>query len=98
VSDAVFALTDVPHAEKITNESCLARNPANVAISVRQWSCFDSQEAGGMDAHKRSISGLATWPVEKKGSKVTFLSNCQGVPEYRYDDSAVARAIKGEGK
>jgi colanic acid/amylovoran biosynthesis protein len=93
VADSVFALADVGYARKIATEGYPSKHPADVAISVRQWSYFDSRDTGGMESYKQSIAALTTWLVEAKGADVTFLSSCQGVPEYRYDDSAVARTI-----
>ncbi|TGQ90312.1 colanic acid biosynthesis glycosyl transferase, partial [Mesorhizobium sp. M1C.F.Ca.ET.204.01.1.1] len=66
-----------------------------VAISVRHWS-FVSDGEEGMRRYLDSIREIATILVRDHAKKVTFVSTCQGVPEYAHDDSKTARAIVAE--
>jgi colanic acid/amylovoran biosynthesis protein len=43
-----------------------------------------------------SIRNIVTILVKEQGKEVTFLSTCQGVPEYAHDDSKAAKAIVAE--
>jgi len=88
VADGAFALT--------------ARRPARtghrlrVAVSVRDWP-YASGDAGVTNTRYRaSIKGLVEGLVSNRGAEVTFLSTCQGAPEYWTDDSAVATTIAEE--
>ena len=43
-----------------------------------------------------SIRNIVSILVREQGKEVTFLSTCQGVPEYAHDDSKAAQAIVSE--
>ncbi|MDX8453268.1 polysaccharide pyruvyl transferase family protein [Mesorhizobium sp. VK9D] len=93
VADAVFALADTDRIKKH-----LGSAPAptgRVAISVRHWS-FVSDGEDGMRRYLDSIREIATILVRDHGKEVTFVSTCQGVPEYAHDDARTARAIVAE--
>ncbi|RAZ91254.1 colanic acid biosynthesis glycosyl transferase [Mesorhizobium hawassense] len=93
VADAVFALADTGRIKKH-----LGSAPAptgRVAISVRHWS-FVSDGEDGMRRYLDSIREIATILVRDHAKKVTFVSTCQGVPEYAHDDARTARAIVAE--
>lgn len=65
-----------------------------VAISVREWKHFKGQDADeGMQNYLQAIRDLVVHLVTQRETDVVFLSTCQGMPEYRYDDSAVADRI-----
>jgi colanic acid/amylovoran biosynthesis protein len=85
VADAAFALAPpAPHA------------PApgmRVAVSVRAWPFAAGDVAGANDRYSAAIAALVERLVRAHGAQVTFLSTCQGVPEYWYDDSQVAQEI-----
>ncbi|TGS12873.1 colanic acid biosynthesis glycosyl transferase [Mesorhizobium sp. M2E.F.Ca.ET.209.01.1.1] len=90
VADSVFALADTDRIKKH-----LGTAPAptgRVAISVRHWS-FVSDGEDGMRRYLDSIREIATILVRDHAKKVTFVSTCQGVPEYAHDDAKTARAI-----
>jgi colanic acid/amylovoran biosynthesis protein len=90
--DAAFALADVKELTKKSGRP--GRGPLRAAISVRSWSFPDHpapHEAGR--SYRASVSEMVTRLVRHHGAKVTFISTCQGVPEYRYDDSIVANEI-----
>jgi colanic acid/amylovoran biosynthesis protein len=63
----------------------------NVVVSVRDIAKFGRGET---DAYRQAVADLVTELV-RAGSRVRFLSTCQGVEGYRYDDSAVAVDIAG---
>lgn len=91
VADAVFALADV---ERIKALKIVGR-PAptgRVGISVRHWHYVKGGE-GGMGRYIDSVREIATRLVRDHGKQVTFISTCQGVPEYAHDDSKTATAI-----
>ncbi len=87
--DAVFALarTEPPAARP-------RRSRPRVAISVRHWPYFKSTpEREGMQRYSRAIADAATHLVRAHGAAVTFVSTCQGIPEYWMDDGATAAQI-----
>ncbi|WP_085028555.1 polysaccharide pyruvyl transferase family protein [Ensifer aridi] len=92
VADSVFALADV---ERIKALLTIGRPPAptgRVGISVRHWHYVQGGQ-GGMDRYIDSVRAISTKLVRDYGKKITFISTCQGVPEYAHDDSKTANAI-----
>jgi colanic acid/amylovoran biosynthesis protein len=64
-------------------------------ISVRHWPYFKSIDTkAGMLRYRESIAAAVTGLVRDHGFDVTFMSTCQGVAEYWFDDSKVASEIK----
>jgi len=93
VADSVFALAD-PKA--LAAAALPGRNAGRkrVAISVRDWPHFvERSTAEGMAAYEEAIGAAASWLVESQDADVVFLSTCQGIAEYPYDDSATAKRI-----
>ncbi|MBP1884207.1 polysaccharide pyruvyl transferase family protein [Sinorhizobium mexicanum] len=91
VADSVFALAEV---ERIKALLMIGR-PAptgRVGISVRHWHYVKGGD-GGMGRYIDSVREVATKLVRDHGKKVTFISTCQGVPEYAHDDSKTANLI-----
>lgn len=95
VADAVFALADTDRIGKSLASSQPPAPTGRVAISVRHWN-YVSDGEGGMRRYLDSIREIATILVRDLGKEVTFVSTCQGVPEYAHDDSKTARAIVAE--
>ncbi|HXV28916.1 MAG TPA: polysaccharide pyruvyl transferase family protein [Sinorhizobium sp.] len=92
VADAVFALADVERVKALL----VVGRPASsgrVGISVRHWRYVKDGE-GGMGRYIDSVREIATSLVRDHGKEVTFLSTCQGVPEYAHDDSKTAELIR----
>lgn len=90
-ADAVFAL-DVPvaSADEKTND----KTPLRVAVSVRHWSHFETLSTDeGMTRYCDAIAAGVTHLVEAQKAEVTFISTCQGIPEYWTHDSKTAHAI-----
>ncbi|MCG5481631.1 MAG: polysaccharide pyruvyl transferase family protein, partial [Ensifer alkalisoli] len=91
IADAVFALADVERVKALL----IVGRPApsgRVGISVRHWH-YVKDGAGGMDRYIDSVREIATRLVRDHGKEVTFISTCQGVPEYAHDDSKTAEVI-----
>jgi len=86
-ADAAFTLVRSPVADGL-------RSPRlRIAISVRTWRHFQGLSAAVgsqryVDALRSVIHKLVA-----DGHEITFLSTCQGVPEYDYDDAQMARDI-----
>lgn len=93
-ADAAFALAldDLEHQPARKGST----HP-RIAISVREWRHFPASTAHeGMDRYLSVIRGLCRALIDRHNAKLTFLSTCQGVPEYGYDDSKVAdRVVSG---
>jgi colanic acid/amylovoran biosynthesis protein len=92
VADAAFALAD-PETLARARERAVPEQP-KVAISVRRWKHYRSGAAAEKsDSYRQAIAALVTLLVLDRGAEVTFVSTCQGVPEYGYDDSEAAQEI-----
>lgn len=98
-ADVVFAMADEPSLREARCRGAFpaARpdgSPPRVAISVREWSHFEhSTTEAGMAAYRRAMAAAVTFVVERLGATVTFISTCQGIPEYWTDDSSTALDI-----
>jgi colanic acid/amylovoran biosynthesis protein len=84
VPDGVFAFP--LHAPAATDQV------KHIAISVRDWPYADDAVRANT-AYRNAIGGLATHLIHDRGVHITFLSTCQGTPNYWTDDSAVAVRI-----
>lgn len=90
-ADAAFFLApeDIAKTAPTFEES-----PRSVAISVRTWPHFHSRPAQeGMEAYLSAMADFTEYLVLRHGAKVTFISTCQGTPEYWADDGLVAAGI-----
>ncbi|RUV70445.1 MAG: polysaccharide pyruvyl transferase [Mesorhizobium sp.] len=96
VADSVFVLTDQDEIERRRVASRVARpgRPPRIAVSVRPWADFGERDSEvGRAKYHQSVAQAAAWFVEEVGAEVTFVSTCQGVPEYRFNDSDTARNV-----
>jgi colanic acid/amylovoran biosynthesis protein len=92
VADAAFALADLPALAR-ARERTFPERGARIAVSVREWPYFKTKtQVAGMADYSEAVAALVRHLVSK-GHRVTFLSTCQGVPEYWTDDSATAKRI-----
>ena len=93
--DAVFAMADPDLMDAVLQRLRAKRHKVErVAISVRDWKHFgDKDAADGMARYKDSIAAAVAALVRDHGAAVTFLSTCQGIPEYWTDDSRLAQTI-----
>lgn len=91
-ADAAFALCP-PDIGRRGRPSSNGPTP-RVGISVRDWPHFRSGDSPPrMERYIEAVSELTRRLVARKNAKVTFVSTCQGVPEYWTDDSRIADRI-----
>lgn len=91
-ADAAFALADPQ--DLAGQPSGKPAGPPQIAISVRPWRRFSAGEADDkMQTYADSIAAAAIRLVRERQARITFISTCQGAPEYSTDDAAVAAAI-----
>lgn len=95
VADSVFALADKARIEAIQAAKEPPQPTGRVGISVRHWN-YVNDGADGMRRYMDSMRDITTALVRDHGKQVTFVSTCQGVPEYAHDDSKTARKIVAE--
>jgi colanic acid/amylovoran biosynthesis protein len=87
-ADAAFALALDEPARRVSPEQ------PRVAISVREWAYFRNGDPATMQArYESAIAALVTRLVRRHGARITFISTCQGIPEYWTDDSVCAQTI-----
>ena len=93
-ADAAFAVSDTAALEAAKFPTNKSGQPLRVAISVREWRHFKTVEpASGMHQYQEAVRVLTQHLVQKHNAKITYLSTCQGMPEYWTDDSKVAQRI-----
>lgn len=94
VADAAFALGDGAAVAAARSPATRSNRPLRVAISVRDWPFFRSKSgAQGMRDVVAAFAALTEHLVTVHGAQVTFVSTCQGIPEYWKDDARPAREI-----
>ncbi len=91
VADSVFALADVERVRALLTRGRGAPT-GRVGISVRHWHYVHGGD-GGMDRYISAVRAIVTKLVADHGKQVTFISTCQGVPEYAHDDSRTANLV-----
>lgn len=84
VADAVFTFSAPPARPA-------ARRPSRIAVSVRHWP--HNKRMDGPEGFHRGVVSFVSDAVRRHGAEVTFLSTCQGIPEYWTDDSREAYRI-----
>ncbi len=78
--------------QKSNNDSAASR--LKIAISVRFWQQFKKVSVELGINNFRSVMCAATqYLVEKHNAEITYLSTCQGIPEYWTDDANFASEI-----
>jgi len=93
-ADAVFALEPGPRRVEVPLRPPDGEVRLRVAVSVRHWYYFRTcSEPEGMTRYRAAIAAAVSRLVRAHGARVTFLSTCQGIPEYWFDDASVAREI-----
>jgi len=89
-ADAAFALA--PAA--LQGRDFPSRKPWRIAISVRDWPHFRTRTAAaGMERYLTAVTALTEHLVERYAAEITFISTCQGTPEYWTDDGHTAERI-----
>jgi colanic acid/amylovoran biosynthesis protein len=90
VPDAAFALANLKNPKPTRG----AQDSLRVAISARRWSFPNHSAPDDADrTYRKTMSELVLNLVRRHKARVIFVSTCQGVPEYMFDDSVVAREI-----
>ena len=93
-ADAAFALSDPEALESAKSHVARPGKRLRVVISVREWSHFKTIEpAQGMNQYTDALRTLTQYLVKKHNAEITYLSTCQGMPEYWTDDSRLAQKI-----
>jgi colanic acid/amylovoran biosynthesis protein len=65
-----------------------------VALSVRHWKHFKTiDNSHGMANYIEAVRQIVVHLIRKHGASITFISTCQGIPEYSHDDSKTAVEI-----
>jgi colanic acid/amylovoran biosynthesis protein len=96
VSDAAFALAnwEVLEAAKNAQDGV---SPSRIAISVRDWRYFKTVDPEvGITKYIAALVALTVHLVEKYQAHITYISSCQGIPEYWKDDSEFALNITSQ--
>lgn len=89
-ADAAFALNP-PAIARTEKKSA----PMKIVLSVRSWPYFKTLPPHeGMARYQLSVREAIIYLVEKYQAKITFLSTCQGIPEYWMNDSKIAWEIQ----
>ncbi len=90
--DIVLSMTDEASVQSIRSRR-LDQGALTIAVSVRDLTNYRKYEvSGAAGRYDEAVKQLVTHLVSS-GHRVTFLSTCQGVPEYWTDDSRKAQAI-----
>jgi len=93
-ADAVFALASPKRLNEARDRNYPQNSKPHIAISVRDWKHFQTSSAEkGMMNYREVLSKAVVHLIQQHSSKVTFISTCQGIPEYGYNDSDVAHNI-----
>jgi colanic acid/amylovoran biosynthesis protein len=91
MADCVFGMA---RGEVLAQAGRAETQIRHVGISVRKWDFFQGKNSkGGMQDYIAGIVRAVEWLVDNYGCRVTFLSTCQGIPEYAAKDSLVAEEI-----
>lgn len=97
VPDCVFSLADKARLVAATTARRAVDRPLQVAVSVRDWSHFRTKDPSeGMRGYLDAVRAATIHLVEQHGAHVTFLSTCQGIPEYAHDDARTAERVVAE--
>ncbi len=93
VSESAFALAEVARIESLIRQSDPLKME-RIAISVRDWPYFKSRSnKQGREIYRQAIASLVQKLIRDYEVEVTFISTCQGLDHFKYDDSKVAVEI-----
>ena len=90
--DVVFAAVSEAGVKRLRSSPPLEPG-MRVAVSVRNVAKFSQHGEQGEKRYESALVELVTWLVRKRGAAVTFVSTCQGLPGYAFDDSRKALEI-----
>jgi colanic acid/amylovoran biosynthesis protein len=87
--DAVFGLAN-PKLHRTQNRG----ERPKIAISVRNWTRYkEGNAAERVNSYKETMATAAVHCVSHLGADVTFVSTCQGIPEYWNNDALTATEV-----
>jgi colanic acid/amylovoran biosynthesis protein len=93
-ADTVFMMCNGKMHERAALNGHSRSPRRKAAISVRHWPYFKSIDTEtGMRQYRESVAALASHLVTKHGMDVCFISTCQGIEEYWFNDSDVGHDI-----
>lgn len=96
VADAAFALADSQRVNLAKGKKLPSEN-LKVAISVRDWEHFKTVDSAvGRKNYIEAVCQTVAYLVQKYKAEVTFISTCQGIPEYRDDSKFAQEEILGK--
>lgn len=88
-ADAAFAKAPEPPRFTLPVDG----SDLHIGVSVRQWPVGAGLRSRPVRVFAAKVSEALTQLVRTMPAHVTFLSTCQGAPEYWIDDSLLARSI-----
>lgn len=88
--DAAFVIRPPEPARKGIKDR---KDPLRIAVSARSLHFFNDEDGPIEETYKECVAALISLAVREFGAEVTFLSTCQGIPEYWTDDSQLAVEI-----
>ncbi|HEX6134007.1 MAG TPA: polysaccharide pyruvyl transferase family protein [Longimicrobiales bacterium] len=91
VPDVVFGAAPQGGPDRLRTASIGTR--PRIAVSVRELKPFAPHSPAARGEYETAMAALVSHLVRARGARVEFLSTCQGIAEYRYDDSIVAERI-----
>lgn len=92
--EKMYVLADAAFALSGPETSSFADTSPKVGISVREWKHFKTKtQEEGMQDYLDAVRLTVERLVCEKNAEVTFVSTCQGRPEYNYDDSKIAQKV-----
>ncbi len=93
-ADAVFSLAPETAVPRLRERRLPSRGLA-VVVSVRFWRSFQNEKRrDGMRRYVGAVAAGVAHLVRAHGARVTFVSTCQGIPEYWANDAAVAAEVR----
>jgi len=93
VADAAFALANLEALETAKRPQANS-SPRKIAISVRDWRYFKTVDPElGITKYIQALVALTVHLGSKYQANITYISSCQGIPEYWKDDSEFALNI-----
>ena len=93
-ADTVFIMEHGKMRQRAARGGRRSAARPRAAISVRHWPYFKSMDsATGMRRYREALAELTAYLVKQRGFDVTYISTCQGIPEYWFNDSDVADEI-----
>ena len=92
--DAAFALVRQDQILFAKEANRVEMQRLQVAVSIRQWERFSNDDPRtGSERYTKCFVHAVTCLVREYDAQITFVSTCQGCPEYHLDDSKFAHRV-----